>query len=128
EQAREARGKETRGGVVSINRLAVVAEDEASAREVAAPFAGRVLQRYARGGALGDDPSLATLPPEQLLARFEESHCLLGTPEMAAQQMRRYAEAGVTQIQLRVSPDEMPIEAAARTVELLGERVLPGLR
>jgi alkanesulfonate monooxygenase SsuD/methylene tetrahydromethanopterin reductase-like flavin-dependent oxidoreductase (luciferase family) len=122
--ALSARGKALSDGIVSINRLTVVAESDEAARGLAAPYVGRVLQRYARQGALGSDPTLSARGPGELLDDFQASHCLLGTADAVVAQVARYAEAGVTQIQVRVSPDEMPIEAAVATVELLGKRVL----
>jgi alkanesulfonate monooxygenase SsuD/methylene tetrahydromethanopterin reductase-like flavin-dependent oxidoreductase (luciferase family) len=126
--ALRARGKDLAGAVVSINRLAVLAEDEAQAREVATTYAGRVLQRYARAGSFGNDPALAERGPAALFAEYDADWCLVGTPAQVVERVRRYAGVGVTQIQVRVSPDEIPLEAAARTVELLGRDVIPQLR
>ncbi len=122
-----ARGKDPASAVVSINRLAVVHEDEAQAREIAVSYAGKVLQRYARGGAFGNDPAIAERGPRALFEEYDADWCLVGTPAQVAARIRRYMDAGVTQIQLRVSPDEMPLEAAVRTIELMGSEVEPAL-
>jgi len=127
-EARQAQGKDPETGSVAINRLAVVADTESAAREAACLYAGRVLQRYARGGAMGDDPALKSAAPEELFERFDADWCLVGTPETVAARIQRYADAGVTQIQMRLSPDDIPIETAARTIELLGTVVLPKFR
>jgi alkanesulfonate monooxygenase SsuD/methylene tetrahydromethanopterin reductase-like flavin-dependent oxidoreductase (luciferase family) len=126
-EALQTRGKDTSNAVVSINRLAVVHDDEARAREIAAAYAGKVLQRYARGGAFGNDPSIAERGPQALFAEYDADWCLVGTPTQVVDRIRRYMAAGVTQVQLRVSPDEMPLENAARTVELVGRHVQPAL-
>ncbi len=110
---------------VAINRLAVVADSDEAARKAARVYAGRVLQRYARNRALGDDPAVISGQPEELFERFEADWCLVGTPEGVTQRIQRYADAGVTQIQMRLSPDDIPVETAARTIELLGTAVLP---
>ncbi len=122
-----ARGKDTASGVVSINRLAVVHEDEAQARELAGAYAGKVLQRYARGGAFGNDPAIAERGPRALFEEYDADWCLVGTPAQVIARIRRYVDVGVTQIQLRVSPDEMPLHAAAHTIELIGRDVQPAL-
>jgi alkanesulfonate monooxygenase SsuD/methylene tetrahydromethanopterin reductase-like flavin-dependent oxidoreductase (luciferase family) len=127
-EERKAQGKDPNGGAVAINRLAVVADTESAARETACLYAGRVLQRYARGGAMGDDPAVKSASPEELFERFDADWCLVGTPETVAARIQRYADAGVTQIQMRLSPDDIPIETAARTVELLGSVILPKFR
>lgn len=125
--ALSARGRDPTDAVVSINRLTVIDTDGARARELAARYAGRVIQRYARAGAFGNDPAIAERGPEALFAEYDADWCLVGTPAEVLERIRRYAEVGVTQIQARVSPDEMPLDAAARTVELLGRDVLPAL-
>jgi alkanesulfonate monooxygenase SsuD/methylene tetrahydromethanopterin reductase-like flavin-dependent oxidoreductase (luciferase family) len=126
--ALSAQGTDPGTGTVAINRLAVVADTEAAARDAARVYAGRVLQRYARAGALGDDPSVKSGQPEELFAQFDADWCLVGTPDQVAARIQRYADAGVTQIQLRVSPDDMPIATAARTVELVATALLPKFR
>jgi alkanesulfonate monooxygenase SsuD/methylene tetrahydromethanopterin reductase-like flavin-dependent oxidoreductase (luciferase family) len=124
-EALQEQGKSTENASVAINRLAVLAETEAHARDVAQTYAGRVLQRYARNGAMGDDPVVKNGQPEELFERFDADWCLVGTPETVAARIQRYADAGVTQIQMRLSPDDIPLETAARTVELLGTTVIP---
>jgi len=124
-EALTEQGKDPSTAVVAINRLAVVAESEGAAREAAGVYAGRVLQRYARNGALGDDPAVRAGEPEELFERFDRDWCIVGTTDEAAARIQRYADAGVTQIQFRVSPDDISVEDAARTIHLLGTEVLP---
>jgi alkanesulfonate monooxygenase SsuD/methylene tetrahydromethanopterin reductase-like flavin-dependent oxidoreductase (luciferase family) len=121
--ALQAHGKDPNDAVVVANRLTVVAEAETEARSLASRYAGLVLQAYARGGALGDEGRAIADDPEALFARFDESHCLVGTPEQVAARVRRYADAGVSQIQARVSPGDAPLEVAQRSAELLGTAV-----
>ncbi|HZT08906.1 MAG TPA: LLM class flavin-dependent oxidoreductase [Chloroflexota bacterium] len=123
ELARE--GKPAANGTVAINRLAVVADSDSAARAAARIYAGRVLQRYARNGALGSDPEVVSGEPGQLFERFDLDWCLVGTPDVVIERIQRYVDAGVTQIQMRVSPDDLPLDVAARSVELIGEAVLP---
>ena len=63
--------------------------------------------------------------PQALFREYDADWCLVGTPGQVAERIRRYADVGVTQIQLRVSPDEIPLEDAMRTVELVGCDVQP---
>jgi alkanesulfonate monooxygenase SsuD/methylene tetrahydromethanopterin reductase-like flavin-dependent oxidoreductase (luciferase family) len=128
QEALAAQGFDTMSGTVAINRLAVVDDTDRAARDTARVYAGRVLQRYARGGALGDDPAVKGGEPAALFEQFDADWCLVGTPEIVGARIQRYADAGVTQIQMRLSPDETPIEVAAKTIELLGTAVLPKFR
>jgi alkanesulfonate monooxygenase SsuD/methylene tetrahydromethanopterin reductase-like flavin-dependent oxidoreductase (luciferase family) len=123
-EALAARGKDPAQAVVSINRLAFVADDEATARTAATEYAGKILWRYARAGAFGD-PGIADRGAAALFAEYDADWCLVGTPQHVAERVRRYAKAGVTQIQLRVTPEETPLEVAARTVDLVGRDVQP---
>lgn len=123
-----ARGKDPTTAVVVANRLALVADSETQARRAARDYCGRVLQRYARMGSLGPDPSIAAKTAEELFEACDENRCLVGTPDQVVARIRRYADAGVTHIQARVSPDAIPLEIAARTVELMGQSVLPQFR
>jgi alkanesulfonate monooxygenase SsuD/methylene tetrahydromethanopterin reductase-like flavin-dependent oxidoreductase (luciferase family) len=111
-----------------VNRLTVVAEDETAARQAARPHAGAVLQNYARAGALGSDPALRSAEPAALFEQFDRDWCFVGTPEQVVSRIQRYAEAGVSHIQARVCPGDMPAELVARTLELMGKAVLPEFR
>jgi len=126
--ALRARGKDSSAAVVVANRLTLVAESEAEAREAARAYVGAVLQSYARAGALGDDLRTASAPPGELFEAFDTDHCLVGTPDQVIARIRQYTDAGVTHIQARVSPADIPLEIAARSVELLGKAVLPALQ
>ncbi len=128
-EALTARGKDPSQGVVSSNRLTVVAGDEEEARRLAEQFAGEVLQFYARRGAqMPKEPGIASKTPTELIRELQESRCLIGTPDQVAATAQRYADAGVTHILARVCPHDIPMEHAIRTVELLGKWVLPRFR
>lgn len=127
-EALAARGQEPSSALVMVNRLTVVAEDETAARQAARPYAGAVLQNYARAGALGSDPAVRAGTPEALLEQFDSDWCFVGTPEQVVGKIQRYADAGVTHIQARVCPGDMPADLVARTLELMGKAVLPEFR
>jgi alkanesulfonate monooxygenase SsuD/methylene tetrahydromethanopterin reductase-like flavin-dependent oxidoreductase (luciferase family) len=121
-----ARGKDPSGAVVASNRLTLVAETEAEARALAEPYCGEVLAFYAnRGAQMPANSVRAGKSPAQLFREFDETRCLVGTPDQVAERARRYEQAGVTHILARITPHGIPPEHAVRTVELLGKHVLP---
>ena len=126
-QSLASRGKTPDQGMVMVNRYTVVADTEREAREIARQWVGRGLHHYARMGGLGNDPALSTMEPADLFEHSDQRWCLVGTPEQVAERVRRYAELGVTHLQLRVIPQELPIELAARSVELFGAQVAPAV-
>lgn len=124
-----ARDKDPSAGVVSSNRLTLVAETEAEALRIAEQYLGDILHFYARRGAqMPKEPGIAAKTPAQLLQELNDTRCLVGTPEQVVATARRYADAGVTHILARVAPHDIPMEHALRTVELLGKWVLPQFR
>ncbi len=127
--ALEARGKDATHAVVASNRLTLVAETEAEARALAEDYCGEVLAFYANRGAQMPPGSVrAGKSPAQLFAELDETRCLVGTPDQVIARVRRYEEAGVTHILARITPHGIPPEHAVRTVQLLGEHVLPAFR
>ena len=50
-----------------------------------------------------------------------------GSPETVCARLADYARAGVTHVQLRVVPGDMPAALVARTITLAGEEILPRL-
>lgn len=123
--ALQQEGREPRGATVSVNRLCVLDEDPARAEAVGGPHVERVLDLYARIGVLFDASGMPLAPGEPLLPRVREEVCLVGSPESVATQVERYAAAGVTHVQLRVAPGDMPADLVAQTIRLAGERLLP---
>ena len=98
-----ALGKDATSPTVAMNRLLVLAGDDAEAR--------------ATGGPAVDPPNLNATVPTQLV----------GSPDEVAASIRTYAQAGVTHMQLRVFPAGVSFEHAVRTLNLFREAVLPQL-
>jgi alkanesulfonate monooxygenase SsuD/methylene tetrahydromethanopterin reductase-like flavin-dependent oxidoreductase (luciferase family) len=119
---------QTTVGRVSVNRLTFVAETDQRAREQGAPYLRAVLGRYATLGELRDDagrrPDSADIPP----VVWSEEVSLLGSPRTVSDQLQRYADAGVTDVQFRVAPGDMPVELIERSIRLLGAEVVPHFR
>jgi alkanesulfonate monooxygenase SsuD/methylene tetrahydromethanopterin reductase-like flavin-dependent oxidoreductase (luciferase family) len=109
--ARQAAAYRDRGGTgdVVANRLCLVHEDGATARDLAARHLAAVLGYYTGRGlwkSTPDDPAPGVA-------------ALVGTPEEVGSALRRYADAGVTAVNLRVAPYGMPVDVARRTLELV---------
>jgi alkanesulfonate monooxygenase SsuD/methylene tetrahydromethanopterin reductase-like flavin-dependent oxidoreductase (luciferase family) len=77
------------------------------------------LQNTAEGGLL----DLLTL---EYLA--DSGACVLGTPEQCLEMCRRYEEAGVDLLLCLVNPYKIPHDAVMRTIQLMGEEVIPKFR
>lgn len=101
-------------GDVATTRFCLVHEDADTAQQLAdrhfASAIGYYTDRQAWAGA--DGSAVVELP-------------LVGTPAQVNQAIGRYAEAGVTSLQLRLAPLGTPPDVARRTVELVGQEVLP---
>jgi alkanesulfonate monooxygenase SsuD/methylene tetrahydromethanopterin reductase-like flavin-dependent oxidoreductase (luciferase family) len=127
--ALSAAGKDPGSAVVVSNRLTLVAETEDEARELAEEYVGEVLRFYAnRGAQMPTELVGSRKTPAELFHALNDSRCLVGTPVQVAATARRYEAAGVTHVLARLSPHDIPIEHAIRTVELLGREVLPQFR
>jgi alkanesulfonate monooxygenase SsuD/methylene tetrahydromethanopterin reductase-like flavin-dependent oxidoreductase (luciferase family) len=110
-----ALGKDPTTAAVSINRLMFVAETSQEAERLGWSAVRRVLGFYIGARLLDDtgDPDL------------RDEVCLIGSPEDVRRQLERYAAAGVTHLQLRVAPADLPLEQVRRSVERFGAEVLP---
>ncbi len=101
-------------GAVATTRLCLVHEDPATAQELADRYFTSVVDYYTKrkawAGANG--PGRVELP-------------LVGSTAQVTESIRRYARAGVTSIQLRVAPHGTPPDIARRTIELVGDQILP---
>jgi alkanesulfonate monooxygenase SsuD/methylene tetrahydromethanopterin reductase-like flavin-dependent oxidoreductase (luciferase family) len=113
-------GKPADRPVVAINRLCFVAPSDEEALREGRAYVCEVLRRYARGGALSENPD-----DPKLLERTLGDVALVGSPETVRRQMQAYADAGVTRFELRVAPGDMPAELSARTIQLAGEQIIP---
>lgn len=118
-------GKNTSAGVISINRLALVASTEREALELGRRHIAPIVKIYADQGSFRRESRPTTGTAVELFDRFHEDYCLVGTPDQVTERVRRYAKAGVTHVQLRVAAHDMPLELSMRTVELFGTEVLP---
>ncbi|SRR5581483_2474518 len=116
-------GKDPASGAVSANRLTLVAPDSAQARDGGRRFLSGIIKTYARMGSWGEDRKAAS--SEDLFDQLASQLCLVGSPEEVTEQVRIYQAAGVTHIQARLSPDDMPEELARQTIRLMGAEVIP---
>jgi alkanesulfonate monooxygenase SsuD/methylene tetrahydromethanopterin reductase-like flavin-dependent oxidoreductase (luciferase family) len=108
--ARQAAAYRDAGGTgdVVANRLCLVHQDGATARELAGRYLAPVLDYYTTRGlwkSVPDDPEPGV-------------PALVGTPAEVASALRRYADNGVTAINLRVAPHGIPSDVARRTIDL----------
>ncbi|MBM2812434.1 MAG: Bac luciferase protein, partial [Chloroflexi bacterium] len=86
------------------------------------------LQAYARTGSLGQDERIMSASAADLFEEFDADWCIVGAPDQVANRIRRYVDAGVTHIQMRVCPGDIPDALAARTIDLVGREVFPQVR
>lgn len=108
--SRQAAAYRDQGGTgdVVANRLCLIHPDTATARALADKYLTPVLDYYTRRGlwwSTKDDPAPGPT-------------ALVGSPAEVADALGRYAEDGVTAVNLRVAPVGMPSDVACRTVEL----------
>lgn len=114
---------------VIANRLTLVAESDEAAMRHGGAQVEALLQKYAGFRALHGAGGEKLRPgADRLLPQLERELLLFGSPDTINERVRQYAEAGVTQIQARVWPADMPIEFVRRTIRLMGEHVLPRWR
>ncbi|CAG9173427.1 Flavin-dependent trigonelline monooxygenase, oxygenase component [Cupriavidus laharis] len=118
---------------VAVNRLTVVSNSTQRALEESGKYVEKVIRTYASFGAMTghanpDDPASEIVPltpdSDRILERVGEM-CLIGSPDSIIPTLSRYADAGVTDIQLRLNPGEIPFEQVSRTVELVGREIIP---
>jgi alkanesulfonate monooxygenase SsuD/methylene tetrahydromethanopterin reductase-like flavin-dependent oxidoreductase (luciferase family) len=112
-----ALGKDSVGATVSINRLLFVGDTSQEAERLGWPAVRRVLDFYIGAGLLQDTGD----------GDLREQVCLIGSPDDVRGQVARYAAVGVTHLQLRVAPADLPLEQVRRSVERFGGEVLPAL-
>ncbi|MCS6804621.1 MAG: LLM class flavin-dependent oxidoreductase [Acidobacteriota bacterium] len=124
-----AQGRDPASAVVAMNRTAFVAETDEQARHEGRPYISQVLHFYAQFGMI-HDASGQPLDPRRvdLFEAVGDDIYFCGSPQTVLESIRKYQAAGVTHFNLRISPGDMPLALAMRTVTLLGEHVLPQLR
>ena len=114
-------------GDVAINRLTVLADSAARGRERGRKYAGKILSAYGAVGALDDRG--APLPPGPIdVDRALEATSIVGGVDDAAAALESYAKVGVTEVQFRIAPQDMPIKQVLETLRILGEDVIPRSR
>lgn len=101
-------------GPVAVNRIVVVTGERKAAR----PFIEALLARYVQiGSILGHDGH----PVDQGGAlALEDELVLAGDLDQVREGLERYGRAGVTHLQARVWPSDMPVEMVERTIRSLG--------
>jgi alkanesulfonate monooxygenase SsuD/methylene tetrahydromethanopterin reductase-like flavin-dependent oxidoreductase (luciferase family) len=124
-EALGALGKDPTTATVSVNRVTFVAPTPEQAWRDGGLYVGRVLRRYAALGSLRTAEGRVVGPDESFREVVGEEHCLVGSPETVSARIADYARAGVTHLQLRVAPGDMPADLVAQTITLAGEEILP---
>ncbi len=112
-----------RPGAISVNRLAIVSSSPEDALRDGGSGFEEVVASYVAMGAILDDEGMPTDPRTD--RGLLEDLALLGETDAINRQLERYARAGVTHVQMRVLPGHTPAEVAERTIQRLGEEVLP---
>ncbi len=120
-----AHGADARGATVAINRTTFLAPTDEAARREGKPYVTDVLNFYGAFGAITDAEGNSLDPKTDLFERVGDEVYFAGSPASCIKSMERYVDAGVTQFNLRVSMGDMPVDLVARTIQLLGEEVLP---
>jgi alkanesulfonate monooxygenase SsuD/methylene tetrahydromethanopterin reductase-like flavin-dependent oxidoreductase (luciferase family) len=120
-----ALGQNPDAGIVAINRTSFVAETDEQARREGGPYVSSVLNFYGSYGALTDAQGNPLAPDTNYFEATGDEQYFCGSPETVLASIQKYVAAGVNQFNLRISMGEMPIEMAARTVTLIGERIIP---
>lgn len=120
--ALEAAGRAPASVRVAVNRFAVVAETDEAARALAREPIGAFLQRYAAAGNVRDGSAPRSMTRDDAFDELEATMAIVGSPDTVAERVRRYADAGITDVHLRVRTGGTPFDVATRTIELLGRR------
>lgn len=103
---------------VALNRLMYTAPSREEALRDGWPAVEQTLRSYVAMGAL----------PEGDLTAYRDQITLVGTPETVRERLAAYQADGVTHIQLRVAPGDLPMDRVAESVACFGEEVLPHFR
>ncbi len=118
-------GKDASAGQVAVNRLVLVAPTEREAILDAHRYLAPIMKIYAGQNSFRGDTRPMTGTATEVFDRLHVDYCLVGTPAQVAERVRRYADLGVTDLQLRLAPHGMPHELSLRTIELFGGEVMP---
>ena len=125
-EALEEAGQNPEHATVAINRTTFLAPSSAEARKEGKPYVNQVLNFYGSFGAITDAEGQSLDPKTtDLFEAVGDEVYFVGDPASCVASMQRYVEAGVTQFNLRISMGDMPKALVRRTLQLLGEEVLP---
>ena len=122
-------GRDPANATIVINRTAFLAETDKQARRESEPYITKLLHSYSRLGLIRDSRGVSLQPSSEMLEAVGDSMYFVGGPDRCFESICKYHEqAGVSQINFRVSMTDMPLEWVERTVVLLGEQVLPRVK
>jgi alkanesulfonate monooxygenase SsuD/methylene tetrahydromethanopterin reductase-like flavin-dependent oxidoreductase (luciferase family) len=116
------------GETVGLTRLALLADSEQQARELAARYLSPILRWYAEFAQPGPMREHLQQGTQGFFERAAEHFALIGTSAQVRQRVEAFKDAGVSHLFLRLRPDGTPPEVAARTIELFGRDVIGALR
>ena len=122
-RALAAAGRDGAAARIAVNRFTVVAPSDEEARSLARDAVAPFLQRYAAMGSVRDGSPARQLSREAAFTELEADMALVGSPETVARRVAAYADAGVTDVHLRVRMGGMPETLAARTIEMAGRHL-----
>ncbi len=114
-------------GMVAVNRMAMLHDSRESALAAFGEAFTSLANIYAGFGMRAADGSSIS-PSADILDQIADEVLLLGSPDEVNAQIERYASAGVTQLQLRVRPAGVSLDAAVDMVERFGDQVIPRWR
>jgi len=128
-QALQRVGQDPGQATVAINRTTFLAPTTAAARQEGKQYVSQVLNFYGSFGAITNAAGESLDPKTtDLFEAVGDEVYLACDPASCVESLQRYVAAGVTQFNLRVSMGDMPKALVERTVQLLGEEVLPRFR
>jgi alkanesulfonate monooxygenase SsuD/methylene tetrahydromethanopterin reductase-like flavin-dependent oxidoreductase (luciferase family) len=122
-------GKPTEGAVVAANRVTyVAAEGEGARREARGPVRALLGWYRDRGVLRHQDGRVFTAADLRADTLYGEL-CLVGSPDDIIQQVERaHQQTGLNHIECRVRLPGLRAAQVERTIQLLGQRVLPYFR
>ncbi len=124
-----AAGRDPGAATVALNRTTFLAPTDAQARREGKAYVSQVLNFYGSFGAITNAAGESLDPKTtDLFEAVNDEVYFAGSPASCVESIQRYVEAGVTQFNLRVSMGDMPTDLVKRSVQLLGEEVLPRFR
>jgi alkanesulfonate monooxygenase SsuD/methylene tetrahydromethanopterin reductase-like flavin-dependent oxidoreductase (luciferase family) len=120
-----AAGKDPASARVAANRSTVIGETSEQAWREGGPYLEKLMHTYRKIGGMRVPDGRELTADTEILPLAADEVCLIGSPDEVNAQLEQYVAGGVTDVALRVAPSDMPIEVAARTIRLTGERIIP---